>query len=605
MNVDLVIVVALLIASIAMFAIGRPRMDVVAVLMIVALPLTGVLTVSETLAGFADPNVVLIAALFVVGEGLSRTGVTYRLGDWLGRTAGASEARVIVLLMLCVALLGAVMSSTGVVAIFIPVALSVAARTGVSKRQLLMPLSFAGLISGTLTLIATTPNLVIDAELVRSGNEGFGFFSPTPFGLVILALAIGYILIARRWLGEDVDSGGGARRTFDLLLSDYGVDARTHRYRVGAASPLIGCRLADVDLGAGRPARVLVLEQRRLVRRSVLTTADDARVRSGDVLVVDVALDAARRGALELTEGPRGDDNVFAKHARQLGMAEVMIAPESYARGRSVVSLRFAQRYDLVVLGVRHKGTAAGAVFPSIRLATGDTLLVTGGWNAIQRLRTSPDGYVLLDLPVEVDEVAPAANQAPFAIASVLLMVVLMVTGVVPNVIAALIACLLMGAFRCIDMPSAYRAIHWPTLLLIVGMLPFALALERTGGVDLVVDGLLGAVGDAGPTVLLAVLFALTATIGLFVSNTATAVLMAPIAITTATELGASPLPFAMIIALAASCAFMTPVSSPVNTLVVEPGRYRFGDFFRVGAPFTVIVLVVSVVLVPPVLPLY
>src|SRR5690606_23283957 len=198
---------------------------------------------------------------------------------------------------------------------------------------------------------------------------------------------------------------------------------------------------------------------------------------------------------------------------------------------------------------------------------------------------------------------APAANQAPFAIASVVVMVVLMVTGLVPNVIAAPIACLLMGIFRCIDMPSAYRPIHWPTLLLRVRMLPFAKAPASTSRIQLVVDGLLGALGGFGPHVMLGGIFVLTAVIGLFVSNTATAVLMAPIAISTAVQLDASPYPFAMMVALAASSAFMTPVSSPVNTLVVEPGRYRFGDFVRVGAPFAVVVLLVSVVLVPLLLP--
>src|SRR5690606_36380320 len=247
-----------------MFAVGRPRMDVVAVLMIVLLPLTGILTVPETLAGFADPNVVLIAALFIVGAGLARTGVTYRLGDWLSRRAGTSAARLIALLMLSVALLGAVMSSTGVVAIFIPVALSIAARTGISPRQMLMPLSFAGLISGMMTLIATTPNLIVDGELARSGYGGFGFFSFTPFGLVILALGIGYLLFARRWLGDDDPTAARARNTFQSLLADYGVDGRAHRYRVEARSPLIDAALAGLDLGDGH-SRVLALERRRLL----------------------------------------------------------------------------------------------------------------------------------------------------------------------------------------------------------------------------------------------------------------------------------------------------------------------------------------------------
>jgi di/tricarboxylate transporter len=604
MSGELAIVLVLLTASIVMFAIGRPRMDVVAVLMIVALPLTGILTVPETLAGFADSNVVLIAALFVVGEGLSRTGVTYRLGDWLAHTAGASSARLIVLLMLSVALLGAVMSSTGVVAIFIPVVISIAARTGMSTRQLMMPLSFAGLISGMLTLIATTPNLIVDGELQRTGSDGFGFFSFTPFGLVILVLGIVYMLFARRFLGGDSKGGAPSRRTFTNLIADYGVDARTHRYRVGARSSTIGSTLAELELGEERRPSVHVLERTRLFRRTVRTSSDDARVTRDDILFVDVALADADLQRLDLEKLPMTED-FFDSYSRQVGMAEVMIAPESPAVGKSVRSLRFRTSHDLVVLGVRHGGRPIDASYPSLHLMSGDTMLVSGGWDAVKRLQASTRDYVVLDLPAEVDEVAPAANQAPFALLSVGIMIVLMVTGIVPNVIAALIACLLLGLFRCIDMPSAYRAIHWPTLLLIVGMLPFALALERTGGVDLVVSGLLSAVGDAGPTLLLAAIFALTAVIGLFVSNTATAVLMAPIAISTAMELGASPYPFAMIVALAASSAFMTPVSSPVNTLVVEPGRYRFFDFVKVGAPFTVIVLIVSIFLVPLLLPLY
>ncbi|GAA2007803.1 SLC13 family permease [Microbacterium ulmi] len=604
MNGELAVVLILLLVAIAMFAIGRPRMDVVGILVIVALPLTGILTVDETLAGFADPNVILIAALFVVGEGLSRTGVTYRLGDWLARTAGASATRLIVLLMLSVALLGAVMSSTGVVAIFIPVVLSIAARTGMSARQLMMPLSFAGLISGMLTLIATAPNLVVNAELIRDGSDGFGFFSFTPFGLVVLILGIGYMLFARRFLDRKGTTDAADRRsTFETLTADYNVDGRTHRYKVQPRSSLAGLALAELDLGTGRRGGALILERSRLFRRTVHTTADNARIERGDVIVTDVDVRPEDRGVLGLEEIESGDA-FFETYSRQVGLGEVLIAPDSSAIGKSVRGLRFRDEHDLIVLGVRHVGRAAGASFSSLRLAAGDTLLVAGPWSAISRLQGESRDYLVLDLPVEGDEVAPASNQAPFAILSVVVMIVLMVTGVVPNVVAALIAALLMGIFGCIDMPSAYRAIHWPTLLLIVGMMPFALALQRTGGVDLIVNGLLTTLGGAGPRVLLAGIFALTAIIGLFVSNTATAVLMAPIAIGLAHELGMSPYPFAMIVALAASSAFMTPVSSPVNTLVVEPGRYTFFDFVKVGTPFTIIVLIVSVLLVPVILPL-
>jgi di/tricarboxylate transporter len=228
-----------------------------------------------------------------------------------------------------------------------------------------------------------------------------------------------------------------------------------------------------------------------------------------------------------------------------------------------------------------------------------------GTWKEIRTLQTDPSELVILNLPSEVDDILPASDKAPHAIACLLLMVGLMITGVIPNVQAALIAGLLMGALRCIDFDSAYRSIHWKSLILIVGMLPFSLALQRTGGVDLAANGLLAVIGGAGPHVVLGSVFLITAMLGLFISNTATAVLMAPVALAIATDMNASPYPFAMIVALAASTAFMTPISSPVNTLVVGPGKYNFGDFVKVGVPFSIIVMAVSVVLVPLLLPLY
>jgi di/tricarboxylate transporter len=237
-------------------------------------------------------------------------------------------------------------------------------------------------------------------------------------------------------------------------------------------------------------------------------------------------------------------------------------------------------------------------------LKIGDTLLLVGFWTDIKRVQTERADLVVLNLPAELEEVVPAARKAPHALVVLVLVVGLMVSGVIPNVQAALIGCLLMGLLGCVDINSAYRAISWNTLVLIVGMLPFSIALQRTGGVDLAADALTVLVGEASPRLVLAVLFVITTLLGLFISNTATAVLMAPVALAVADELGASALPFAMIVALAASTAFMTPVSSPVNTLVVVPGNYAFADFMRIGLPFSVIVLVVSVILVPLLLPL-
>jgi len=289
---------------------------------------------------------------------------------------------------------------------------------------------------------------------------------------------------------------------------------------------------------------------------------------------------------------------------QELGLAEVMLPPQSDLIGRNLAGAAFRSRHGLIVLGIKRKGKPLQDDLSRETLAFGDCLLVAGGWKQIGLLQTDPRDFLVLSLPVELDEVAPARRQAPLALLSLLVMIVLMTFNLVPNVAAVLLAALAMGLFRCVDGESAYRAINWQSLVLIAGMLPFALALQKSGGVALIVDGLIAGLGQAGPLAMLASIFALTAIISLFVSNTATAVLMAPIAIGTAQALGLSPHPFAVTVAIAASAAFVTPVSSPVNTLVLVPGNYRFNDFVKVGLPMLLLVMLVTLVFVPLLFPL-
>ncbi len=608
MSGDLLLVLALLAGCIGLFALNKPRMDVVAVLAMVALPLTGVLSVQEALAGFSDPSVVLIATLFVIGDGLVRTGIAYRLGDWLMRAAGSSETRLLILLMLAVAGLGSVMSSTGVVAIFIPVVLGIAHRMKVSPRRLMMPLAFAGLISGMLTLVATPPNLVVNSELRRAGLDGFAFFDFTPIGLAILVLGVGYMLLARRWLGTDKHSEATEQRhTLADLAREYRLEERERRLRVMPGSILANQALDELKLRTQYGINVIAVERHDRFRNLLLIATGNTELFVGDVLLVDLASPAiGLLGAYqELGLEPlQLNTSYYAVHGRELGLAEVALPPDSRLPGKTIQQLGFRSRHKLNVVGLRRNRQALQGLLVDEKLKPADTLLVAGSWKHIHRLQGMSRDFLVLSLPAEVDDVAPAANQAPFALLGLAVMVTLMVSGLVPNVLAALIGCLVMGLFRCIDMDSAYKAIHWQSLVLIVGMLPFALALQKTGGIALATSGLVGLLGDAGPHALLACLFLLTAVIGLFISNTATAVLMAPVALSTAEQLGASPYPFAMIVALAASAAFMTPISSPVNTLVLGPGQYRFADFVRVGVPFTALVMIVSVLLVPLLFPL-
>ncbi|WP_340615898.1 SLC13 family permease [Xenorhabdus entomophaga] len=608
MNSELLWVLTLLLIAIVLFTTNKVRMDVVALLVIIAFVLSGTLTLSEATVGFSDPNVLLIAALFVIGEGLVRTGVAYQMGDWLVRVAGNSETKMLAWLMLSVAGLGAFMSSTGVVAIFIPVVLSVAARMKISPGRLMMPLGFAGLISGMMTLVATPPNMVVNSELVREGLRGFDFFSITPIGILVLLVGVVYMLIARRWLGGTAHQTADERyqRTFRDLIRDYKLSGRARRLAIRQGSPLVGHTLDELGLRARYGANVIGIERWRKFRRVMAAATGDMELREHDVLLVDMSdsdIDLREFCSEQQLEPMVLRGEYFSEQSREVGMAEVSVIPESDLLGQSLRGMKFRTRYGLNVVGIRRGGKALEGKLVDESLLLGDTLLVIGDWKLIRALKTKTPDFIVLNLPIEVESAAPAASQAPHALLCLALMVAMMLTNEIPNFIAALVACLLMGKFRCIDMESAYRAIHWPSIILIVGMMPFALALQKTGGIDLIVRGLMDVAGNMGPRVMLMCLFVLCAVIGLFISNTATAVLMAPIAIAAANEMSVSPLPFAMIIGVAASAAFMTPVSSPVNTLILGPGGYRFADFLKLGIPFTLIVMGISVAIIPILFP--
>ncbi|MBP7337133.1 MAG: SLC13 family permease [Niveispirillum sp.] len=605
MTIELLSVLGLLALAVLLFARGRPGMDAVALIVIAALPLTGVVSVPEVLRGFADPNVILIAALFVIGDALVRTGVAQALGDGMARGAGASEGRLIVLLMLAAASLGSFMSSTGVVAIFIPIVLRIARSMALPPGRLMMPLSMAALISGMMTLVATAPNMVVSAELETRGQDGFGFFAFTPFGIPILVLAILYMLVMRRHLSGAAELPPPRPGMRDWVRT-YGLSGREIRLLLSQGSDLCGCRLEMLDLRASAGVNIVAIERGAGLRREFVRPEAQTELRGGDVLLLDIIgadFDAdtfqARHGLAELPL----DQAHFADRNQHFGMAEVIIPSGSGLAGRSPMEARFRTQHDVAVIGIRRANAPLEGVPARQRLAVGDTVLLAGPWRSIRRLSEQRRDMVLLDLPAEAAEYAPKRDRAPHALAVLLAVVLAMATGVLPNVQAALLGCLALGALGVVDMNSAYRSIHWSTLVLIAGMLPFALALERTGGVALAADALVAVVGQAEPRLILAALFAATAVLGLFISNTATAVLMAPVAITIAGSLGLSPLPFAMTVALAASTAFMTPVSSPVNTLVVGPGGYRFMDFVRIGVPFSLVTMAVCVLLVPVFMP--
>lgn len=610
MSYDLLITVACLAGAIAMFLIGRPRADAVALIMIVALALSGIVTVNEALAGFADPNIVLIAALFVLGDGLARTGVAQRVGDYLIARGGSNERRLVVLIMVIVGVMGSVMSSTAVVAIFIPIVIRIARQSGVLRARLLMPVSMAALTSGMLTLVATTPNLVINSALVDRGYRGFAFFAITPLGVPILSACIAWMLFARRFLNGPGSGGADAptRPSVNDWVARYSLEGRAFRLEVGAASPLVGQTLGHCGLDDDPVAHVVAIERRARMGATVLPATADSSIAPGDVLLLDVEVPSfdveafCERHALAVR---RMSGAYFTDQSHDVGMAEVIVPPDSSLVGDVARSSGTLRRHGVTVVGLRRSDAALVRDLQTTQLKVGDTLLVVGPWIDIFSMQSVERDIVCLAMPVESDAYVPEPHKALHALCVMALVIAMMLSPRVPNVLAGLIGCLLMGAFGCVSLDSAYRAIHWRSLVLIVGMLPFSIALQRTGGIDIAADAVLRVAGEWGPHGLMGAIFLLTLVIGTVISGTATAVLMAPVVIAMAAHLHASPYPFALTTAVAASAAYMSPISTPVNALVSTAGGYRFRDFFKVGMPAALGALVITVVLVPLIWPAF
>jgi di/tricarboxylate transporter len=632
------LVFAILAATILLFVSDRLRLDVVALMALLALLLTGILTPGEALAGFADPVVLMIAGLFVVGDGLFQTGVARAMGRLPAKLAGDSEIRLLVVVMLLVALLSGVMSSTGTVAVMLPVVMGLAWARNLSPSKLLIPLSVASLLGGMLTLIGTAPNIVVSQHLESLGREGFGMFAFTPVGLAMVVVGVIFMALVGYRLLPDRPSPSRPPASADApslseLAGEWELAPTLFRVRVGPDSPLSGKSLGDAEL----PARfgVTVAEVRegpaegpaprrrklaalpvkgpvkgpvrgplgRAERSQALPALADTVLRPGQELLLQGSPDGvhrmvARMGVTLLSEGVEGDPT-----APETGMAEVLLTPRSRLLGRTVKEVRFRDRYQLGVVGVKRLGTLAEGDPGDVQLRFGDTLLVQGPWDRIRLLGGEARDFIVAMAPREMSDALAPLGRAPLAVAIMVGMMALLTLGVVPAVTAVLLAAVAMVLTGCVTADDAYRSVNWESVVLIAAILPMATALDKTGGMAWLVASLSGILEGSGPLFLLAALFILTSALSQVISNTATAVLLAPIASSLAFGIGARPEPFLMTLAVAASTAFATPVASPVNTLVLGPGGYRFGDFFKVGALLQGVILVVTLLVVPLLFP--
>lgn len=603
MTGDALLTIAIVAVTIALFVSDRLRLDLVALLALLALSLTGILTPAEALAGFSNPLVVMIAALFVVAAAMVRTGLAERFGGLLVRVAGTRRATATAVVMLGTGLISAFVSTTGTVALMLPVTTALARRVGLSPSLLLFPMAVGALVGGLLTLISTPPNMIVSEQLTEAGLAPFRFLDFTPVGLIMLAAGTGaLVLFGGRLLREraPVDAPSGAAAVPSLTGEDI---ARGHavgeiaRLRVPADSPLVGASPADAELRARLGANVISIRRQQpggRVRR--LPRTSEQPLRAGDELDVRATPDDLARLRAE-----QRLELVVVGATTDAGLAEVLLTPRSRLIGETLASVSFRSRYRVNVLSLQRQGAPVATDLATTPLRFADTLLVSGAPDRIDLLRREHGDFVVV---AEAQPAQPAAARGGLsrreASALVILvgMMALLALQVVPAFAAVLLAAVAAVLVGCIDMSAAYREINWQSVVLIAAVLPLATALEKTGVMGLAVAQLVP-IGALGPLAMLAALFALTGLMGQFVSNTATAALVAPVAMGAATQLGVSPYPFLMTVAVAASTAFATPVSTPATMLVLGPGAYRPGDLLRVGLPLQLLFGVLTVLVVP------
>ena len=620
MTAEMWIVLGILAAALVLFTTEWIRLDIVAWGVVVCLILSGILTTSEALAGFSNPAVLTIASLFIVGGALLQTGLAASISRRILRIAGDKETRLILILMLVVAVLSSVMSDTGTVAVLLPAVMVITRSSDLSPSRLLIPLSFGALLGGASTLIGTPPNLIVSELLHEAGYEPFNFFSYTPIGLVLLLTGTMFmVFIGRHLLPQHKDAPRKSAETPQELLSRYQLPDTLYRLHIDPASQLVGHSIQRS--GFREITGLTILEIHRKKEPSalpalqplfqkfqpsyvVLVPGPDTILQANDTLLVQGKEEDKNSIASEwlLNIEPASEDDQRSLINEEIGIAELILRPRSRLIGKTLVQARFASRYKVTVLDL-HRPNAREELDPRrTELRLGDALLVQGLWRDIAAMKAERRGFIVLGEP-EALATPVRKEKAPAALAILAVMLILLITQAIPVTAAVMLAGLALVLTGCLSMDEAYQSIDWKSILLIAGMLPMSTALEKVGMVQLTAETLSSSLGAYGPVVITAGLFLLTSIFTQILSNTATTVLVAPIALAIASNLSVHPQPMMMAVAVAASMAFASPVAGPVNTLVMGAGKYRFADYFRVGVPMILVTMVVTMLVLPLVFP--
>lgn len=599
--------------TITMFIMGKIRSDIVALTALTTLIVSGILTPTEALAGFSSSVVIMMVGLFVIGGAILQTGLAKVVSQRIMKLASGSDTKLFLLVILVTSFIGAFVSNTGTVALMMPIVVSMAAQSGIKPRRLLMPLAFASSLGAMLTLIGTPPNLVIQEALTSAGYEPLGFFSFTPIGLICIVVGIIVLLpLSKIFLYKDKEakkSKNSNTKSLDELAAEYNLNKDLSRYRITSQSAIKNKTLAELDMRSKFGLTIVEIRNEKADKSGILKnirqslagpdsilSADDIVYITGDTDMMDKF---AEENGLEILDNNNID-------FYDIGIAEIVLMPTSRLIGYKIINAGFREKYSINILGIKRSDNYIRNGLTDIKLQAGDVLLVQGKWSNISELDNEENDWVVLGQPEKQASQVTLNYKAPLAAIIMISMIAMMVFDFIPvaPVTAVIIAGLLMvllGCFRNVE--AAYKTINWESIVLIAAMMPMSTALEKTGTSAMISQSLVSALGSMGPMVVLAGIYFTTSLLTMFISNTATAVLMAPIAMTSATQIGASPYPFLFAVTLGASMCFASPFATPPNALVMKAGEYKFSDYVKVGLPLQIIIGVIMTFVLPLIFP--
>jgi di/tricarboxylate transporter len=586
MSFEMIVVFGLVVLAMGLFISERLSFDMVALLVMSILMLSGILTPREGLSGFSNPATITIAAMFVISDGIKKTGALESIGNYFSRLGRYNYWTALAVMMLIIAVISAFINNTSAVVIFIPIIMSTAAKMKVSPSKLLMPLSFASMFGGVCTLVGTSTNILVSSIAESRGLEPFTMFEFTRLGIIFLAagfifmFAIGIRLIP-------------ARRKETSLTESFNMNEYLTDIVLKKGFKHLGKKIDEIKKDWD-----LDLEVVRVFRKGESTASRESEmVEVGDVLRI--------RGNPKEIDKLLETEDISIKPAENwedanlkegnYALVEGVIAPDSSLESRKIKDIDFARKYGAVVLGVRKKGEVLQKEIEEVRLSGGDSLLLTVHYDQLQHIKNEPSFVMVSDIEVFIKR----RKKMPVAVLILAAVIGLAALKLVPLVSAAVGGVVLMVLTRCITAAEVYRAINWKIIFLLGGVIPLGIAMDRSGAADLISKGILNVAGDMGPHAVLAGFFLVTMILTEMISNQATAALLAPIAIQAAHTLNVNPHPFLLGITFAASLSFMTPIGYQTNTLVYGPGHYKFTDYTRVGIWLNILFWTISTLMIP------